>query len=1371
MRTLRIVLAALLLAPALGLLPGRAAPPERSRYAVQGALPAGTNVLARYGTTSIVDITETEASALRRAGRQLEALPDAHKIKLNRLTFDTRRALSKIPRSLVSGPTATTWLVQFVGPIDASWLDALRAVGARVATHGYIPENAWVVRARPETIRRAQGFSFVQAAVPLHPWFRISPRLDGLKGVQQVRVLLSDDASTAVMASKIKAMGAIELGRVDQQDVKLLRLNVAASMIDRIARMDGVLWVEPSLPLKLHNDHAADTLGVRPVWNGFPEAPGGLQGEGEIVAVADTGLDTGKLSTMHPDFRSHILELQAFGRKGDPSDPDGHGTHTAGSVVGDGSAWLSADLGGCILACDPDNAPKGMAPKARLVFQSIADAEGALAGVPEDPGELYGAAYDVGARVHSNSYGSDAAGAYDLQAMLLDRFIETHPDMLITFSAGNSGVDLGLNGIIDLGSIGSPATAKNTMSIGASEDNRGAVFSTGDLGDALLGVQAGLPTYTTYALFYIPPAGIPIETDYMSNNSEGMVAFSSRGPTLDGRIKPDIVAIGTNVLSTRTSLLPPEDIELHYWGRASTGSSASEPKAGDYPTTLDPYYAFVGGTSMSNPLTAGAATVVRQYLRRVRGFGDPSAALVKTAMTAGAYELQGQYPGLFRDVDARPDFSEGWGRVDVANTIAPDGPAHAYFYDDPVGLRTAGVARYTIDVTDTTVPLRVQLGWTDVTANVLALKTLVNDLDLIVTAPDGTVYRGNKFSERADTVTPSAPNPADGNHIDNIEGITVPANAVQAGKWTVDVKGYTVPAAPQKFALVLHGGIASAPAGAIHLDAASYKTGGRAPKLVVSDPGRNHTGIRDAVKVLVSSGSSAAGIPVTLNEDGSTPGVFSGEFHLGTPAAASAASGIVASAHGQKLRATYVDSAGHVLTAEALVDNVAPKVSDVKLEATTPFGFSLAFGSSEPAFGNIDIGPSPGTFTSSATTVAITQEHKITALGLDDAKRYYFRARATDDPGNVGVDDSSHELFSVRTLRSVLEYAYDAEAETGWTHQANPDNSAAAEDLWHLSSRKDAVHGGKTAWFFGSEDPNTNYPAGADAFLDSPELTRKSAAWAILRFWANYDAEKGFDGLNLLASDDGGSTYRTVPILSTGPPTGVGLASAQIDGNSKGYRLIEGDLSGFKGQTIRIRFQFTSDGGVEKAGAAVDDVSVLGSELAPVKAVLKAAASQGSSVEGVQIGTLTLSSASDWVRVDRLEVRRTGDATDADVPAVILTFPDGREATAKFSNGIAVLEGLAFDGSSAEPGLATVSLRVAASAVNGRVAGLAIDTGAAKAAAPDVLAAGTLRLAQIAVTGGPGGLPATGVTPLEPLALLLLLAAAVAFRGIRARRS
>ncbi len=143
---------------------------------------------------------------------------------------------------------------------------------------------------------------------------------------------------------------------------------------------------------KLHNDHARLLLGIH------QSNPGtGLRetGAGQIVAVADTGVDD-----HHPDFQGRIAAVVALGRPGNTSAPHGHGTHLAGSVLGDGSA-----SGGAI---------RGAAPGARLYFQSLLDAQGELGGLPLDLRDLFDEAYQNGARIHNNSWGAATASRHTM---------------------------------------------------------------------------------------------------------------------------------------------------------------------------------------------------------------------------------------------------------------------------------------------------------------------------------------------------------------------------------------------------------------------------------------------------------------------------------------------------------------------------------------------------------------------------------------------------------------------------------------------------------------------------------------------------------------------------------------------------------------------------------------------------------------------------------------------------------------------------------------------------------------------------------------------------------------------------------------------
>ena len=232
-------------------------------------------------------------------------------------------------------------------------------------------------------------------------------------------------------------------------------------------------------------------------------------------------------------------------------------------------------------------------------------------------------------------------------------------NMLFLFAAGNSGTDANSDGLVDSDSVGSPGTAKNVLTVGATENNRPAVTTT----------------WGDWWTSNYPVA--PIYGDPISNDTEGMAAFSSRGPTDDGRIKPDVVAPGTMIVSSRS----------HVAG-TTTGWGV-----------YDANYLYMGGTSMATPLTAGAATLVREWLTETRGFSNPSAALMKAVLINGATDLSpGQYTSPQEIPAQRPNNVSGWGRVNLPESIDPPAPRQVWLRDFTAGLSTGSVVTYTITI-------------------------------------------------------------------------------------------------------------------------------------------------------------------------------------------------------------------------------------------------------------------------------------------------------------------------------------------------------------------------------------------------------------------------------------------------------------------------------------------------------------------------------------------------------------------------------------------------------------------------------------------------------------------------------------------------
>jgi len=231
----------------------------------------------------------------------------------------------------------------------------------------------------------------------------------------------------------------------------------------------------------------------------------------------------------------------------------------------------------------------------------------------------------------------------------------------------------------------------------------------------------------------------------MNQLDYSIASFSSRGPVNDGRIKPEIVASGVSVLSTRHN--------------NSYGNNS--------------------GTSMSGPMVAGAATILNERYRALNGGATPKSALIKALLCNSAEDLGN--PG--------PDYTFGFGNLNARRAVeALEG--NRYF------ISTTTPAYYNITVPANERSLKGMLYWNDPAATPNAAITLVNDLDLFVTGPLATDTTLPLILNPSN-VTAAAFNAAD--HTNNIEQVTI--NNPVAGNYSLNVKAFNVPAGPQEYVL------------------------------------------------------------------------------------------------------------------------------------------------------------------------------------------------------------------------------------------------------------------------------------------------------------------------------------------------------------------------------------------------------------------------------------------------------------------------------------------------------------------------------------------------------------------------------------------
>ena len=557
---------------------------------------------------------------------------------------------------------------------------------AGISLQSYIGGSAWIVYVEAPVDSKLLASVFARWAGALETKHRLHESL------------ASHEVPTWAITSDGTCLYAVHFIRDMQKDEMLRILNDISEEVlawieplntwyirarrdvpGRLVTQQQILYVNYiSPPLEGTNASVRATMHV----NEVNAPPNNLSGAGVVACVFDGGL----VDINHPAFGGRA----SLGEEGAIVE---HATHVAGTLGANGS-----------------DDTRGMAPEVSILSYALGHFESgsSLYTNPEDIWNNYMAAVvsggarlittSLGVNVLANHLPCNLLGDYTLVCALIDSAVRggLGEEVTILFSAGNENYE---NAWCEdgYGTLGVPGCAKNTISVGAIDDER------------------------------------------------ALAVFTSWGPADDGRIKPEVVGNGVDVLSTG----------------------------------LDGDYILNSGTSMSTPATAGVVALMLEAWDRHSDLEPPIPAQIKSLLITGAEDLG----------NIGPDYQFGFGLVNAQNSAD---------IINQYGITRGQVADDENWSQEFTVPadleeLKVSLCWADPPASHLAEATLVNDLDLRLTSPSGTTYLPL-------TLNPQIPeNEAQPqrNSVDVAEQVVVPEP--EEGSWTITVQGYDIPIAPQTF--------------------------------------------------------------------------------------------------------------------------------------------------------------------------------------------------------------------------------------------------------------------------------------------------------------------------------------------------------------------------------------------------------------------------------------------------------------------------------------------------------------------------------------------------------------------------------------------
>lgn len=727
--------------------------------------------------------------------------------------------IEKLP---VGQPHAVLLLSRAKSPeIKQELLDAGVAVVEGLVRH------AFIIRGPKEKLASLAGFPWFHALFPLNPDLRLGNGLVSNPS-SRVEVTFHNDVSPEDAAALLEAAGAVVVAPgVDITDsqgqlverVRTWQVDVPGGGVSALAALDEVLNIDRDYPNMPGNATSRTAINVVPLNNG------GLNGNGRNIGEWDQGWAAGDSilppgpPVVQPPLGQHPAlfprvrvrdHQQGFEGVNPPIGCNGsivcdtfcaylfHATHVGGTIAGNGNL-----LGGGV---GPN---RGMASLATLRSYEWPDNNN------ETACERTDAITNFGTVSHNNSWGfipqagnqcAGTMGFYHAQTQAYDQSIRQTSLASENFCTMN---DQNLRNTLGPTCLMPPIYNPNACTV----PPPGVVVPA-----------IPLPPVNVRNRFYTveAPGGTAKSTVTVGNMdfpNNRLNNSSSMGPTQDGRIKPEVVAHGTSVVSTCVPGLGGCNVPGY---QTATGCSMATPAVTGATALL-----YEHGLNVGRPLQSESARALLAHTATDLGT-HPNAGGAFLNMVGGQWQA-------FAGADG-PDFLTGYGLVNalaarnhitngnLGATLQPTGcpspvPFTSIPFMSPVAIGGPGpVAGCPPQIWDVVwylnVPagftqLKVTITWADPAAAAGANPTLVNDLDLMVQAPSNGVYH---YPWWTDPVCPWRPaarvqsaqfnNATFSDHRNTLEQVHV-VGGIQAGTWRIIVRSGGLAMAPQPFAMMI----------------------------------------------------------------------------------------------------------------------------------------------------------------------------------------------------------------------------------------------------------------------------------------------------------------------------------------------------------------------------------------------------------------------------------------------------------------------------------------------------------------------------------------------------------------------------------------